>query len=163
APRIDPAAYVHDSAHVIGDVEIGADASVWFNVVVRADVHHVRIGARTNLQDRVVVHVTSGRWPTLVGSEVTVAHGGILHGCAVGDRCLIGIGAIVLDGAEVEDDTMIAAGSLVAPRTKIPGGHLAMGSPAKVVRPLRREELEHLRQSAANYVGYAASYRAEGV
>ena len=162
-PRIDATAYVHGSAHVIGDVEIGAEASVWFNVVVRGDVHHVRIGARTNLQDHVTIHVSKGRWPSLVGEDVTVAHGVILHGCVIADRCLIGIGAIILDGAELEADCMIAAGSLVAPRTKIPAGHLAMGSPAKVVRPLRQEELAHLRQSAANYVGHAASYRAQGI
>jgi gamma-carbonic anhydrase len=152
-PRVDPSAYVHGSAHVIGDVEIGAEASLWFNVVVRGDVHRIRIGARTNLQDQVTVHVTNGRWATTLGDDVTVAHGVILHGCAIADRCLIGIGAIVLDGAEVESDCMIAAGSLVAPRTKVPSGQLVMGSPAKVVRPLRAEELEHLRQSAANYVG----------
>lgn len=163
SPRIDASAYVSSSARVIGDVEIGAEASLWFNVVVRADVHHVRIGARTNLQDQVTVHVTSGRWPTILGAEVTVAHGVILHGCVVGDRCLVGIGAIVLDGAEIEPDCMVAAGSLVAPRAKIPAGHLALGSPAKAARPLRPEELEHLRQSAANYVGYAKSYRAQGI
>jgi len=162
-PRIDATAYVHGSAHVIGDVEIGSEASVWFNAVLRGDVHRIRIGARTNLQDQSTVHVTSGRWPTIVGDEVTVAHGVILHGCTVGDRCLVGIGAVVLDGAELEPDCMIAAGSLVAPRTKIPAGHLAMGSPAKVARPLRPEELAHLRQSAANYVGYAATYRAQGI
>lgn len=163
APKIDPSAYVSSSARVIGDVEIGAEASLWFNVVVRGDVHRIRIGARTNLQDQVTVHVTGGRWPTTLGDEVTVAHGVILHGCSVGDRCLVGIGAIVLDGAEIEPDCMIAAGSLVAPRAKVPSGHLVMGSPAKVARPLRPEELEHLRQSAENYVGYARSYRAQGI
>jgi gamma-carbonic anhydrase len=163
SPRIEASAYVHSSARVIGDVAIGAESSLWFNVVVRGDVHRIRIGARTNLQDQVTVHVTSGRWPTTVGDEVTVAHGVILHGCSVGDRCLLGIGAIILDGAELEADCMIAAGSLVAPRTKVPAGHLVMGSPAKIARPLRAEELEHLRQSAANYVGYAQAYRAQGI
>lgn len=162
-PRIDPSAYVHSSAHVIGDVELGPEASVWFNAVVRGDVHRIRIGARTNLQDQATVHVTNGRWPTTLGDDVTVAHGVILHGCTIGDRCLIGIGAIVLDGAEIEPDCMIAAGSLVAPRTRVPSGSLVVGSPGKVARPLRPEELEHLRQSAANYAGYARSYRAQGI
>jgi carbonic anhydrase/acetyltransferase-like protein (isoleucine patch superfamily) len=163
APVIDASAYVHGSANVIGDVEIGAEASLWFNVVVRGDVHHVRIGARTNLQDLTTVHVTGGRWPTIIGAEVRVGHRAVLHGCAVGDRCLIGIGAVILDGAELEPECMIAAASLVAPRTKIPAGHLAMGAPAKVVRPLRPEELAHLRESAARYAGYAAAYRAHGI
>ena len=162
-PRIDASAYVHSTANVIGDVEIGAEASLWFNVVVRGDVHSIRIGARTNLQDQVTVHVTNGKWPTTIGAEVTVAHGVILHGCTVGDRCLIGIGAIVLDGAEIEPDCMIGAGALVAPRTKVPSGSLVLGSPAKVVRALKPEELQHLRDSAANYVGYAASYRQQGI
>jgi len=162
-PQVDSSAYVHSSAQVIGDVVIGAESSLWFNVVVRGDVHRVSIGARTNLQDAVIVHVTRDRWPTVVGDDVTVAHGVILHGCAVRERCLIGIGAIVLDGAVIEPDCLVAAGSLVTPGTKIPAGQLAMGRPAKVVRPLRDDELAHLRRSAANYVEYAASYRAQGI
>lgn len=162
-PAIDATAYIHGTANVIGDVHIGAEASLWFNVVVRGDVHRIRIGARTNLQDQATVHVTNGRWPTTLGDDITVAHGVILHGCTIGNRCLIGIGAIVLDGAVLESDCMVAAGSLVAPRTRIPAGSLVMGSPAKVVRPLKPEELEHLRQSAANYVGYAKAYRAQGI
>src|SRR5438093_11421299 len=95
APQVDASAYVNSTARVIGDVVIGAESSLWFNVVVRADVYHVRIGRRTNLQDHVVVHVTGGRWPTIVGDEVTVGHRAVLHGCTIADRCLIGIGAIV--------------------------------------------------------------------
>lgn len=162
-PRIDASAWVHGSAHVIGDVEIGAESSVWFNAVLRGDVHRIRLGARTNVQDRATLHVTRGEWPTLVGDDVTVGHAAILHGCSIGDRCLVGIGAIVLDGAEIEADCLIAAGALVTPRTRISAGHLAMGSPAKVVRALRSEELAHLRQSAANYVARAAAYRAQGI
>ncbi len=157
-PRIDPSAYVQDSAQVIGDVEIGAHSSVWFNVVIRGDVHQVRIGARTNIQDNSTIHVTGGQWATVVGDDVTVGHGVILHGCRVADRCLIGIGAIVLDGVEIEADCLIAAGSLLAPGTRIPAGHLAKGSPAKVTRQLRPDELAHLKQSAANYVEHAARY-----
>ena len=163
SPTVDPSAYVHSSATVIGDVAVGPESSLWFNVVVRGDVHRIRIGARTNLQDQVTVHVTGGRWATEIGDEVTVAHGVILHGCCVRDRCLIGIGAIVLDGVEIEADCLIGAGSLVTPGTKIPSRSLVMGSPAKVVRPLREEEIAHLRQSAANYVEHAATYRAQGI
>ena len=162
-PRIDPHAYIHGSAQLIGDVEIGAESSVWFNVVIRGDVNRVRIGTRTNIQDQSTIHVTRDRWPTILGDEVTVAHGVILHGCTIGNRCLIGIGAIVLDGAELDEECMIAAGSVVAPRTKIARGQLALGSPAKIARPLRPDEIEHLRESAANYVSYASSYRAEGI
>jgi carbonic anhydrase/acetyltransferase-like protein (isoleucine patch superfamily) len=158
-PRIAPSAYIQASAQVIGDVEIGAESSVWFNVVIRADVYPIRIGARTNIQDNSTIHVTGGRFWTVVGDEVTVGHGVILHGCRVADRCLIGIGSILLDGVEIEADCLVAAGSLVAPGTRIPAGHLAKGSPAKVARPLRPEELAHLKESAANYVAHAAAYR----
>lgn len=157
-PRLDPSAYIQASAQVIGDVEIGAHSSVWFNVVIRGDVYPVRVGVRTNIQDNSTIHVTGGRWATAIGDDVTVGHGVILHGCRVGNRCLIGIGAIVLDGAEIEADCLIAAGSLVAPGMRIPAGHLAKGSPAKVARSLRPDELAHLKQSAANYVEHAAFY-----
>ena len=157
-PRVDPSAYVQASAQIIGDVEIGAHSSVWFNVVIRGDVYPIRIGARTNIQDNSTIHVTSGRWATTLGDEVTVGHGVILHGCRIADRCLIGIGAIVLDGVEIESECLIAAGSVVAPGTRIPSGHLAKGSPAKVARALRPDEVAHLQQSAANYVEHAASY-----
>lgn len=162
-PAIDESAYVHASARVIGDVEIAAQSSVWFNAVIRADVHHIRIGARTNIQDNTTVHVTGGRWPTLIGDEVTVAHGVIVHGCTIRDRSLIGIGAIILDGCEIGEECLVAAGSLVTPGTKIPGGQLVLGSPAKPVRALRPDELEQLRRSAATYVGLAERYRAQGI
>jgi len=162
-PQVDPSAYVQRSAQVIGDVIIGAQSSVWFNVVIRGDVYPVRIGRRTNIQDNSTIHVTGGRWATVIGDDVTVGHGVILHGCRVADRCLIGIGAIVLDNAEIEADCLIAAGSLVPPGARIPSGHLAKGSPATVARPLRADELAHLRQSAANYVEHATKYRAHGI
>jgi len=163
SPQVDRTAYVHASAYVVGDVVVGAESSIWFDAIVRGDVHYVRIGRRTNLQDRVTVHVTRGRWPTVIGDEVTVAHGAILHGCTVGDRCLIGVGAIVMDGAVIGSDCLIAAGSLVTPGTSIPSGYLAKGSPARPARALRDEEIAFLRRSAANYVEYAAQYRAAGI
>jgi carbonic anhydrase/acetyltransferase-like protein (isoleucine patch superfamily) len=161
-PDIDSSAYVSPSAQVIGDVVIGAQSSVWFNVVIRGDVHEIRIGARTNIQDNSTVHVTRGLWGTFVGDDVSVAHGVILHGCRIGNCCLIGMGAIVMDGVEVEDECLIAAGSLVTPGKKIPRGHLVMGNPAKVVRELRPEDFAQLRLTAEHYIEYAATYRQQG-
>jgi carbonic anhydrase/acetyltransferase-like protein (isoleucine patch superfamily) len=162
-PRVDPSAYVQRSAQLIGDVVIGAQSSVWFNVVIRGDVHAVRIGARTNIQDNSTLHVTGGRWATAIGDDVTVGHAVVLHGCDVGNRCLIGIGAIVLDGVAIADDCLIGAGSLLTPGTKVPARSLVMGRPAKVVRPLRPDELAHLKESALNYVAHAASYQRQQI
>lgn len=162
-PFIHPSAYIQSSAQVIGDVHIGAESSVWFNAVIRGDVHPIRIGARTSVQDNSTIHVSSGRWATVVGDDVTIGHAVVLHGCTVGNLCLIGIRAVVLDGCEIGDECLVGAGALVTPGTKVPAGQLVLGSPAKVVRPLKPEELVLLRQSAANYVRTAASYRAEGI
>jgi len=160
-PQIDPSAYVQASAQVIGDVAIGPQSSVWFNVVIRGDVHAIRIGARTNIQDNSTVHVTADRWATIIGDDVTVGHGAIVHGCRIGDRCLIGMGAILLDGVAIGADCLVAAGSLVTPGTQISPGQLVMGSPATARRPLRPDEMGHLKQSASNYVERAARYRGE--
>lgn len=162
APRLHASVLVMDGGRVIGDVEIGEGSSIWPGAVVRGDVHHVRIGARTNLQDGVVVHVTTDRHPTLIGDDVTVGHMAVLHGCTVKERCLIGIGAIVLDGAVVGPDAMVGAGALVTPGTVVPPGTLVLGSPARVRRPLTEDEKAGLRDSAAHYVELAARYRAEG-
>jgi len=159
APRIDADAWVADDATVTGDVTLGPGASLWFGVVVRGDVNHVTIGARTNVQDLSVVHVTGGTHPTAIGEDVTVGHRAVLHGCTVHDRCLIGIGAIVLDGAEVGPDAMVGAGALVPPGMQVPPRTLVMGTPAKVKRPLTEAEVAHLRESAARYVEYARRYR----
>lgn len=158
-PKLDPTVLVQPGAQIVGDVEIGAGSSVWFNVVIRGDVNRVRIGARTNIQDNATVHVTSRRWPTSIGSDVTVGHGAVVHGCTVGDRCLIGIGSIVLDGALVEDGCLVGAGAVVTPGTKLPAGSLVLGSPARVVRPLREEELQQIAASARIYVELAGKYR----
>ena len=161
-PEVAADAYVQETARVIGDVVIGSESSVWFYAVLRADVEKIRIGRATNVQDHAVVHVTHDRWPTILGDGVTVGHRVVLHGCTVGDFALIGIGAIVLDGAEIGAEALVGAGALVVPGTKVPPRTLALGSPAKVVRDLRPEEIEHLHESAANYVEYARSYRLQG-
>ena len=162
-PKIDPTAFVAENATVVGDVVVGPRSSLWFGCVLRGDVFHIRIGAETSIQDNTVIHVTHGAYGTTVGDRVTVGHSVTLHGCTIGNRVLVGIGAIVMDGCEVGDDCMIAAGSLLSPGTKIPPGHLALGSPATVKRPLRPEELTHLRRSAENYALLAARYRELGI
>jgi carbonic anhydrase/acetyltransferase-like protein (isoleucine patch superfamily) len=161
-PIVHPSAFVGDGAVVLGDVEVGAGASIWFGCVVRGDVNFIRIGARTNVQDLSVLHVTSKTHPTVVGDEVTVGHRVVLHGCTIKDRCLVGIGAVVMDGAVVGPEAVIGAGALVPPGMVVPPRTLVMGSPAKVKRDLTVEELEALRRSADNYVEYAARYVAEG-
>lgn len=162
APRLHESVFAVDSALVIGDVEIGADSSLWFGTIVRGDVNAIHVGARTNVQDHSVIHVTSRTHPTWVGDEVTLGHRVTLHGCTVKDRCIIGIGAIVLDGAVVGEESMVAAGTLVPPGMVVPPRTLVMGSPAKVKRALTTEELAHLQRSAENYVRYTRQYLAEG-
>ena len=162
APRIPESAFVAETALVIGDVELGESTSIWFGAVVRGDVNRIRIGARTNIQDQTVVHVTGGTHPTSVGDDVTVGHRVVLHGCTVKDRCLIGIGAIVMDGAVVGPDAMVGAGALVPPGMVVPPGTLVVGSPARVKRELTPEEVAYFRKSAQSYASYAARYRAEG-
>jgi carbonic anhydrase/acetyltransferase-like protein (isoleucine patch superfamily) len=162
APRLAASAFLAEGTVVVGDVELGEQSSLWFGTVVRGDVNHVRIGARTNVQDLSVVHVSSKTHPTIVGDDVTVGHRAVLHGCTIHDRCLVGIGAIVLDGAVVGPDAMVGAGALVAPGTVVPPRTLVLGAPAKVKRALTDEEVAFLRTSAASYAGYAARYRGEG-
>jgi len=162
APRLDESVWVAEDAVVVGDVEIGPHSSAWFGVVLRGDVNYIRVGARTNLQDKSVLHVTSRTHPTIVGDDVTVGHRVTLHGCTVKDRCLIGIGAVVLDGAVVGEEAMVGAGALVPPGMVVPPRTLALGSPAKVRRDLTADEVAFFRNSAANYVSYAEQYRREG-
>jgi carbonic anhydrase/acetyltransferase-like protein (isoleucine patch superfamily) len=162
-PRLDPTAFVVDSATVIGDVVLGAESSVWFGAVVRGDIESIRIGARTNIQDNATLHVVGGKFGTMLGDGVTVGHNAVVHGCTVADGALIGMGAIVLDGAVVGAESLIGAGALVAPGTRIPPRSLVLGRPGKVVRALSDEEIARIRASASNYVSYAKQYRAEGV
>ncbi len=161
-PQLHDSVFAVESALVVGDVEIGEDSSLWFGAIVRGDVNFIRIGARTNVQDHSVIHVTHDTHPTLVGDDVTLGHRVTLHGCTIKDRCLVGIGAVVMDGAVVGEDAMVGAGSLVPPGMVVPRGTLALGSPAKVKRQLTAQEIAFLRTSAQNYVRYAREYEREG-
>ena len=158
-PVLGPRAWVDASAQVIGAVELGEDASVWMNTVVRGDVNRIRIGARTNLQDNCVLHVTA-RHPTVLAEDVTVGHSVTLHGCTIERLCLVGIGAIVLNGAVVGEESIVAAGALVPEGMAVPPRSVVMGSPAKVRRAVTDEERAGLREYARNYVGYKEDYRA---
>lgn len=157
-PRLSPTAFVAPTATVIGDVQVGEEAGLWFGVILRGDVNRIRVGRRTNLQDGTIVHVTSGTHPTEIGNGVTIGHGVRLHGCTIGDGCLIGIGAIVLDGAVIGESSLVAAGTLVAPGTIVPPRSLVVGSPGKVKRALTDEEDAQLRALADRYVAYRLDY-----
>lgn len=158
-PKIDPTVFIADGVHIIGDVEIGKDSSVWYNTVIRGDVNFIRIGERTNIQDNTVVHVTNKKFPTYIGSNVTIGHSAVIHACTINDYSLIGMGAVILDDATVGKYSLIAAGAVVTMGMKIPEGMLAAGVPAKIVRPLTDDERRFLAQSAQNYIDYVASYR----
>ena len=158
-PKIHPSVFIADGVHIIGDVEIGKDSSVWYNAVIRGDVNYIRIGERTNVQDNTVIHVTNKKFPTNIGSNVTIGHNAVIHACTINDYCLIGMGAIILDDAKVGQHSLVAAGAVVTKGSVIPEGTLAAGVPAKVVRPLTVEERQSLVQSAQNYIDYVATYR----
>ena len=157
-PRIHESAFIAEGAVIIGDVVIGKDASVWFGSVVRADVHFIRIGARTNVQDLTVMHVNHGKSPTILEDDVTVGHRAILHGCHVKRGSLVGMGAVLLDDVVVEERALVAAGSVVSPGTVIPSGKLARGIPARVVRDLTEEEILGIQSSAASYCDLKNEY-----
>jgi carbonic anhydrase/acetyltransferase-like protein (isoleucine patch superfamily) len=157
-PAVGEGAYVADNAVLVGDVVIGARSSIWFGTVLRGDVFHIRVGEETSIQDNSVVHVTHGQNPTLVGSRVTVGHAVTLHGCVVRDRCIIGMGAIILDEAEIGERCIVGAGALVTPGTKIAPGTLAVGAPARPKRDLTADELKWIEFSADHYVELARNY-----
>jgi len=157
-PRIDSSAYVFRSATVVGDVTIGAETSIWPGAVLRGDVNFIRVGKRSNIQDNVTVHVTTARFPTTIGDEVTVGHNAVVHGATIGNRVLIGMGAILLDGCQIGDEVLIAAGSLVRSGTIIPVGVLVAGNPAIVKRALTEDEREMLARSADTYAKCARDY-----
>jgi len=158
-PRVHESCFVAPNATIIGDVVVGAGSSIWFGAVLRGDVMPIRIGKGTSIQDNAVVHATGGWAPTHVGDDVTVGHGVILHGCAIRDRVLVGMGSIVLDGAVVEPGCIIGAGSLIATNVRIPSGVLALGRPARPTRELTSEDLDRIRDAAELYVGYGREYR----
>ena len=160
-PTVDPSAFVDQSAQVIGDVHIGAESSVWMNVVIRGDVHYIRIGARTNVQDGTIVHVMRDTHPTVIGNDVTVGHGAIVHGCTIEDRCLIGMGAILLNGCRIGSGSIVAAGSLVVEGAVIPPGSMVRGTPGRVWRQLTAEEDASLQWYADNYVRYRLDFQHE--
>jgi carbonic anhydrase/acetyltransferase-like protein (isoleucine patch superfamily) len=168
APKLGEGAWVDPSAVVIGDVELGDQVSVWPMTVIRGDIHRIRIGARSNIQDGSVLHVTHdsrfnpGGFPLVIGEDVTVGHKVMLHGCSIGDCCLIGMSAVVMDGAVIESGVILAAGSLVPPGKRLESGYLYRGSPATRARPLAEEEREMLEYVGANYVQLARRYLNDG-
>ena len=164
-PKIHPSAYVDETALVSGEVEIGEDSSVWPMTVIRGDVNHIKIGKRTNIQDASVLHVTHASnehstkvtdaqigYPLIIGDDVTVGHKALLHACVIGDSVLVGMGSIIMDGVIIEDETIIAAGSLVPPKKTLESGYLWVGSPAKKARELTKKEKDYLKYSAEHYV-----------
>lgn len=167
-PLLGERVYVDPSAVVIGDVELGADSSVWPLAVIRGDMHRIRIGARTSVQDGSVLHITHAGpfnpdgFALTVGDEVTVGHKVTLHGCTLGSRILVGMGAIIMDGAVVEDEVVIGAGTLVPPAKRLESGYLYVGSPARQARPLTEKERAFFSYSAQNYVKLKDQYLAEG-
>ncbi len=161
-PRIAPDVFIAPGARIIGDVEIGELSSVWFNVVIRGDVHYIRIGRRVNVQDLTMCHVTHKRHPLNIGDDVTIGHSAVLHGSTIHDRVLIGMGAKVLDRAVVGSNALVAAGAVVREGFVVPEGTLVAGIPAKVVRELNDEERAAVAQGALNYESYVARYRADG-
>ena len=174
APRFGAQVWLAPTATVIGLATLGDAVSLWFGAVVRADMLAIVIGARTNVQDNAVVHITSGvelggvdphgvGVGTRIGSDVTIGHGAIVHGCSIGDRVLVGMGSIVLDGAHVGSDVVIAAGTLVPPKMVIPDGVMVMGRPAKVVRSITENDRLWSQHAAAQYVGYADAFARQGI
>jgi len=161
SPKIPATCYVDESAQVIGDVELGENASIWMNAVVRGDVHYVRIGANSNIQDCSVMHGMLNQWPVVVGDWVTVGHSVTLHGCVVEDRCLIGMGSVILNGAKVGAGSIVAAGTLIPEGVVIEPGSLVMGSPGKVRRNLTEQDQESILKYARNYLGYKEQYLKE--
>jgi carbonic anhydrase/acetyltransferase-like protein (isoleucine patch superfamily) len=157
-PQVHSTAYVDQSAQIIGDVHVGAESSVWMNVVIRGDVNIIRIGGRSNIQDGTVIHVMRDTHATHVGDDVTVGHAAVLHGCTIEDRCLIGMGAMLLNGATIGSDSIVAAGTLVTEDTKIPARSLVMGRPGAVRRSLTDAEVASIRDYAERYVNYKKDY-----
>lgn len=162
-PHLGENVFIAPNATIIGDVQLGEDCSVWFNTVIRGDVNYIRIGSRTNIQDLCMCHVTLDKWPLIIGEGVTVGHSAVLHGCVIKDYSLIGMGARVLDGAQVGPRALVAAGAVVREGFIVPENTLVAGNPAVVKRELRDNEIENLIASAQRYVRYKNTYLAAGV
>ena len=154
-PKLGENVFLASGVKIIGNVEVGKDSSVWYNSVIRGDVHYIKIGESTNIQDCSMLHVTNGKFPLNIGNKVTIGHSVSLHGCTLQDQCLIGIGAIVLDGAIVESNSMVAAGALVKQHFVVPSGTVVAGVPAKVIRDLTVDEIKDIEAGANRYVEYA--------
>ena len=159
-PRIGQRVFIAENATIIGDVSIGDDASIWYGAVIRGDVFHIRIGARTNVQDNCILHVTQSTWPTILEDEVTLGHGVIAHGCTIRRGCLIGMGSRILDGAEIGEDSLVGAGALVTEGMKVPPRSLVLGLPAKVRRSLTDDEVNHIHRNFQQYLEYKETYLA---
>jgi carbonic anhydrase/acetyltransferase-like protein (isoleucine patch superfamily) len=155
---VHPSAFIDESAQVIGDVEIGEESSVWMCAVLRGDVHAIRIGRQSNLQDGTIVHVMNGTHPTTIGDQVTIGHGAVVHGCTIERQCLVGMGAILLNGAHVGAGSIVAAGTLLVEGMRVPPKSLVMGSPGKVRRLLTQAEVAGILSYAERYVGYRLDY-----
>ncbi len=153
-PKLGKNVFLASGVKIIGNVEIGDDSSVWYNSVVRGDVHYIKIGNGTNVQDLSMLHVTNGKYPLNIGDNVTIGHSVTLHGCTLKNLCLIGMGAIVLDGAKVEENSMVAAGAVVRQNYIVPSGKLVAGVPAKIIRDLTQDEIDEFKRSADRYIKY---------
>lgn len=157
-PKVDSSAFIAEGVKLVGDVRIKKDSSIWYNAVLRGDINFVEIGKRTNIQDGSVLHVTK-EYPVRIGNDVTVGHRAIVHGCTVGDCCLIGMGSVILDNATVGSYSLVAAGAVVLQNFVVPEGMLVAGIPARIVRPLTNKEKEQIEESAQHYIEYARGYR----
>ena len=157
-PRLGKNVYISETATVIGEVTLGNDVNIWFGAVIRGDMHYIKIGSRTNIQDNSVVHVTTSVSPTIIGANVTVGHGAIIHGCRIDDDCLIGMGAILMDDAVIGAGSLIGAGALIPPNMIIPENSLVVGSPGKVVREVKTAEKEMILERPQEYIDLAAIY-----
>jgi len=158
-PKIDESVFICEGSQIIGDVVIGKESNIWFNAVIRGDVNYIRIGERTNVQDGCVLHVTYKKYPLIIGNDVTIAHGALVHGCTVKDLVVIGMGAILLDNCVINSNSFIAAGALVKENFVVPEGVLVAGVPGKIVRDLKEEEIASIKRRASNYLMYVESYK----
>lgn len=158
-PQVDPTAWMAQNCTIIGDTHVGAHSSIWFGAVLRGDVHHIRVGEYTNIQDNAVIHVTTNKFPTLIGNRVTIGHSAVVHAATLEDECLVGMHSTVLDGAVIQSRSMVAAGALVSPGKVVESGWLWAGVPARPVRKLTEDELAYLSWSATHYAKLSEAYR----